>query len=81
MRPSAAGIGRAGALLAAGQVVDGKLVCPEFLGDESAARGLARTLQVPCGSFRAPGGEKPFACLLPLHVQCLRPVYFGLALD
>lgn len=67
--------------LAAGQVVDGKLVCPEFLGDESAARGLARTLQVPCGSFRGPGGEKPFACLLPLHAQCLRPVYFGLALD
>lgn len=67
--------------LAAGQIYDGKLVCQEFLGDDRAIPGLLRALDVPCGSFRGPGKEKPFGYLLPLHEDCLRPGYFALALD
>lgn len=67
--------------LAAGLIYDGKLVCQEFLGDDRAIPGLLRALDVPCGSFRGPGKEKPFGYLLPLHKDCLRPGYFALALD
>lgn len=67
--------------LAAGQVYEGKLVCTEFLGDETVQPGLLRALDVPCGRFRTPGAEKPFAYRLPLRSDCLRPAYFGLALD
>lgn len=67
--------------LAVGQIYDGKLVCQEYLGDESAIPGLLRALNVPVGSFRMPGEEQPFAYLLPLHENCLRPGYFALALD
>ena len=67
--------------LAVGQIYDGKLVCMEFLGSRAAAPGLLRALNVPAGTFRTPGGERPFAWLLPLHGDCGRPAYFGLALD
>lgn len=67
--------------LAVGQVYDDKLVCQEFLGDTSVMPGLLRTLNVPVGTFRTPGGDKAFAYLLPLHENCVRPAYFGLALD
>ena len=67
--------------LAVGQVYGGKLVCPEFLGDAAAMPGLLRTLNVPCGTFCTPGGDAPFAYLLPLHEACTRPAYFGLAFD
>lgn len=67
--------------LAVGQLYDGKLVCPEFLGNRTAAPGLLRALNVPVGAFRAPGDEQSFAWLLPLHRGCRRPEYFGLALD
>ena len=67
--------------LAVGQIYDGKLVCQEFLGREAAIPGLLRALNVPSGSFRMPGKEQPFAYLLPLYENCLRPGYFALALD
>ena len=67
--------------LALGQFDDGKLVCREFLGDERAMPGFLRTLGVPCGHFRSPGTQRPFAWLLPLQPHCTRPAYFGLALD
>lgn len=67
--------------LAAGQIYDGKLVCPELLGDANAAPGLLRALGVPSGVFRMPGGEEPFGWLLPLHGGCVRPGYFAFALD
>ena len=67
--------------LAVGQIYDGKLVCAELLGDQSVFTGLLRTLNVPDGTFCTPGKGMPFAYLLPLHDGCLRPGYFGLALD
>lgn len=67
--------------LALGQFDDGKLICREFLGDERAMPGLLRTLEVRCGHFRTPGTQRPFAWLLPLQPHCMRPAYFGLALD
>lgn len=67
--------------LAAGQVYDGKLACAELLGNANAAQGLLRALDVPSGTFRMPGGEEPFAWLLPLHGGCVRPSYFAFALD
>lgn len=67
--------------LAVGQVYDSKLICMEFLGDSAAVPGLLRALDVAQGRFRMPGGEKVFAYLLPLHGSCVRPCYFGLALD
>lgn len=67
--------------LAVGQVYDGKLVCPEFLGDERAIPALLCALNVPMGQFRLPGAEMPFAYLLPLRPDCVRPGYFAFALD
>lgn len=67
--------------LAVGQVYDGKLVCQEFLGDEEAIPGLLRALEVPSGHFRMMGTQRSFAWLLPLQPHCVRPAYFGLALD
>lgn len=67
--------------LAVGQLYDGKLVCSELLGSRRAAAGLLRALEVPEGTFRVPGEEYPFAYLLPLRSGCVRPAYFGLALD
>lgn len=67
--------------LALGQSDDGKLICREFLGDERAMPGFLRSLGVPCGHFRCPGTQRPFAWLLPLQPHCVRPSYFGLALD
>ena len=67
--------------LAVGQIYDGKLGCAEFLGDRSAFPGLLRTLNVPDGTYCTPGKGMPFAYLLPLQPGCMRPGYFGLALD
>lgn len=67
--------------LAVGQVLDGKLVCAEILGDRNAAAGLVRALGVPVGEFRAAGKSVPFAWYLPLKADCGRPAYFALALD
>ena len=67
--------------LAVGQIYDSKLVCSEFLGNRSAADGLLQALQVPEGTFRTPGEERPFTWFLPLRDLCGRPAYFGLALD
>lgn len=67
--------------LAVGQIYDGKLVCMEHLGNRMAAPGLLRALETVEGIFRTPGKQQPFAWFLPLHTGCVRPEYFGLALD
>ena len=67
--------------LAVGQIYDGKLVCPEFMGDQRKIPAFLRALDVLCGQFRLPGGENPFAYLLPLRDGCARPGYFAFALD
>ena len=67
--------------LTVGQIYEGKLVCQEFLGDRSALPGLLRALDLEQGTYRMPGTEAAFAYLLPLQPGCLRPQYFGLALD
>ena len=67
--------------LAVGQIYEGKLVCQEFLGDASALPGLLWALGIERGSCRMPGTEAVFAYLLPLRPGCVRPQYFGLALD
>ena len=67
--------------LAVGRISGQKLVCQEFLGDETAIPGLLRALDVSCGSFRMPGDGESFAYLLPLRENCLLPGYFALALD
>ena len=67
--------------LAAGQVYDGKLICQEFLGDQTAMAGLVRAVGVAEGTFRTPGKSQPFGWILPLHGGCERPAYFALALD
>lgn len=67
--------------LAVGQIYDGKLVCPEFLGDQRKIPAFLRALDVSCGQCCLPGGENPFAYLLPLRDGCARPGYFAFALD
>ena len=67
--------------LAVGQVHEGKLICPEFLGDTGKSSGFLSALGVPEGRFRTPGDDVDFGHLLPLRERCGRPVYFGLALD
>lgn len=67
--------------LAVGQIYDGKLACPEFLGDQREIPAFLRAVDVPYGQFRLPGGENPFAYLLPLHDGCMCPGYFAFALD
>lgn len=67
--------------LAACTEVDGMLWCPELLGDVSVAPGLVKALGYREGSFRVPGSGRPFAMFRPLHEDCPRPGYFGLAFD
>ena len=67
--------------LATGQVYDGKLVCQEFLGEETAMAGFVQAAGASAGVFRTPGNTEPFAWFLPLRGGCERPGYFALALD
>ena len=60
---------------------DGALRCHELLGDPGAAPGLLRALGFPRGTFRTPGGDRPFAWFLPLTPGTPCPGYFGLPLD
>lgn len=60
---------------------NGKLMCPELLGPADAAPGILAALNCKSGSFRTPGGEKPFAMFLPLAEDAKVPGYLGLAFD
>lgn len=57
------------------------LFVPELLGDAATAPGILQTLGFSCGSFRTPGGDKPFAMCRSLTGAQIPSGYFGLALD
>ena len=57
------------------------LIAQELLGNTDAAPGILRALDIPQGTFRAPGNGRDFAMLFPLAENCPKPAYFGLALD
>lgn len=59
---------------------DGRLFAAELLGSADAAPGILTALGYPDGTFRTPGGEKPFAMYHPLS-DAPAPRYFGFAFD
>lgn len=67
--------------LLAASIDKNTLVAQELLGNTAAAPGILRALDIPQGTFRTPGRERPFVMLLPLQKNCPKPTYFGLALD
>lgn len=60
---------------------NGKLRCPELLGDTAAAPGILKALRCSEGWFRTPGGSIPFAMFRPLAEQVQLPEYLGYAFD
>lgn len=60
-------------------VRDGKLYCPEFLGNCDAAPRILAALGARAGSFRTPG-QGDFAMYHSLS-DAVAPTYFGLAFD
>lgn len=59
---------------------DGKLHCPEILGNTDAAPGILAALGAQSGTFRTVGVEQPFAMYHALS-DIPMPTYFGLAFD
>lgn len=68
-------------LLLAAHAENGKLWCPEFLGDPSAAPGVLAALRCGEGHFRTGGNTFPFAMFLPLEEDVQIPSYLGFAFD
>lgn len=68
-------------LLLAAHAENGKLWCPEFLGDRNAAPGVLAALRCGEGHFRTPGSTFPFAMFLPLEEDVQIPEYLGFAFD
>lgn len=68
-------------VLLAANAENGRLHCPELLGDPAAAPGILASLNCTEGFFRTPGGEKPFAMFRPLEAGAVPPKYLGLAFD
>lgn len=68
-------------LLLAAHGENGKLWCPELLGDADAAPGILKALNCSEGHFRTPGDTFPFAMFLPLRVEAQPPKHLGLAFD
>lgn len=68
-------------LLLAAHAENGKLWCPELLGDPSAAPGILKALRCTEGHFRTPGDQIPFAMFLPLSKNAQAPKYLSLAFD
>lgn len=62
-----------------GQLQDGQLYCPEFLGNLDAAPKVLASLGAQSGTFRSPG-QKDFAMYHSLSDTPV-PSYFGLAFD
>ncbi len=68
-------------LLFAAAADNNSLFVSELLGDADAAPQILKTLNFSQGTFRAPGGNKPFAMYRSLTGNVLPTGYFGLALD
>lgn len=68
-------------LLLAAHAENGKLWCPELLGDVSAAPGILKALNCAEGHFRTPGDTFPFAMFLPLRSEALPPKHLSFAFD
>ena len=68
-------------LLLAATMVNGKLWCPEYLGDPAAAPGVLKALNCTEGHFRAPGDTFPFAMYLPLSKKAVAPAHLSFAFD
>lgn len=68
-------------LLLAAHAENGKLWCPEFLGDAGAAPAVLKALHCAEGHFRSPGEGFPFAMFLPLSKRAQAPKYLSLAFD
>ena len=68
-------------LLLAAHAENGKLWCPELLGDASAAPGILKALRCTEGRFRTPGDRFPFAMFLPLSKNAQAPSYLSLSFD
>ena len=68
-------------LLLAAHMENGKLWCPEFLGDPAAAPGVLAALRCSEGSFRTPGDTFPFAMFHTLTGEAQPPRHLALAFD
>ncbi len=68
-------------LLLAATMENGKLWCPEYLGDVSAAPGVLKALNCAEGHFRTPGDTFPFAMFLPLTKEAQAPSHLSFAFD
>jgi hypothetical protein len=68
-------------LLLAAHMENGKLWCPEYLGDPAAAPGVLKALNCAEGHFRAPGDTVPFAMFLPLTEDAVAPTHLSFAFD
>lgn len=68
-------------LLLAAHSANGKLWCPEYLGDPAAAPGVLKALNCTEGHFRTPGDTFPFAMFLPLTEDATAPGHLAFAFD
>lgn len=68
-------------LLLAAHMENGKLWCPEFLGDPADAPGVLAALRCTEGHFRGPGETFPFAMYLPLSKDAQPPKHMAFAFD
>ena len=68
-------------LLLAAHMENGKLWCPEYLGDPAAAPGVLKALNCTDGHFRTPGDTFPFAMFLPLSKNAQSPTHLSFAFD
>lgn len=68
-------------LLLAAHMENGKLWCPEYLGDAAAAPGVLKALNCAEGHFRMPGDTFPFAMFLPLSKTAQAPSHLSFAFD
>lgn len=59
---------------------EGAFFAPELLGNDYAAPSILTAFGKKEGTFRTPGGNKPFAMYLALD-QLPAPTYFGFAFD
>ena len=68
-------------ILLAAHAENGKLWCPELLGDPASAPGILAALKCREGRFRTSGGELPFAMFLGFADDVKPPKYLGFAFD
>lgn len=68
-------------LLLSAHMENGKLWCPEYLGDPAAAPGVLKALNCAEGHFRTPGDTFPFAMYLPLSKRAQAPSHLSFAFD